>query len=197
MLLPASQEIEKVSIVIWTTTPWTLPANQAIAIHPQIEYAFVRVGDEVLVMAEELVEKVCKDCDLKAPEILARKKGHDGFEALRCQRPLSNGLSPVLLGEFVTLEQGTGCVHIAPGHGMDDYLLASKYNARTSEGMLPEPLQVFVPVDDYGRFTNEVEEFAGQHVFKADPAIVEKLRQLDVLLGHGLIDPFLSPLLAL
>ena len=183
--LAGLEDVENVSIVIWTTTPWTLPANQAIAMHPEIDYAFVRVGDEVLVMAEKLVEEVCKACELKAPEILARKKGHDGFEALRCQRPLSNGLSPVLLGEFVTLEQGTGCVHIAPGHGMDDYLLALKYNARPSEGMLPEPLQVFVPVDDYGRFTDEVEEFAGQHVFKADPAIVEKLRQLDVLVGHG------------
>ena len=182
--LDGLEGVEKVSIVIWTTTPWTLPANQAVAIHPQIDYAFVRVGDEVLVMAEKLVEEVCRACELKDPEILVRKKGHDGFETLRCQRPLSNGLSPILLGDFVTLEQGTGCVHIAPGHGMDDYLLALKYNARPSEGMLPEPLQVLVPVDDYGRFTNEVEEFVGQHVFKADPAIVEKLRQLDVLLGH-------------
>ena len=179
--LAGLEAIEKVSIVIWTTTPWTLPANQAIAIHPDIEYAFVRVGDEVLVMAAELVEKVGKECELKNPEILARKKGHDGFETLRCQRPLSEGLSPVLLGDFVTLEQGTGCVHIAPGHGMDDYLLAMKYSAGQT---LAEPLQVKVPVDDYGRFTNEVQEFAGQHVFKADPGIVEKLRQLGVLLGH-------------
>ena len=183
--------VKDVSIVIWTTTPWTLPANQAIAIHPDIDYAFVRVGDEVLVMAEKLVEEVSKSCELKDPEILGRKKlcpepvegGNDGFEALRCQRPLDNGLSPVLLGDFVTLEQGTGCVHIAPGHGMDDYLLAMKYNA-PGQKMLVEPLQVKVPVDDYGRFTNEVQEFAGQHVFKADPAIVEKLRQSGVLVGH-------------
>ena len=174
--------VEKVSIVIWTTTPWTLPANQAVAIHPEIDYAFVRVGDEVLVMAEKLVEEVSKACELKGPEILDRKKGRDGFEALRCRRPLSNGLSPVLLGDFVTLEQGTGCVHIAPGHGMDDYLLSMKYRAGQ---VLEEPLQVLVPVDDNGRFTNEVEEFAGQRVFKADPAIVEKLRQRGVLLGDG------------
>ncbi|MCY3729416.1 MAG: isoleucine--tRNA ligase [Nitrospira sp.] len=172
--------VENISIVIWTTTPWTLPANQAIAIHPQIDYAFVHVGNEVLVMAEKLVEEVSKACDLKDPEILDRKKGNAGFETLRCQRPLDNGFSPILLGDFVTLEQGTGCVHIAPGHGMDDYLLALKYNAGR---VLTEPLQVKVPVDDHGRFTNEVEEFAGQHVFKADPAIVEKLRQLGVLLN--------------
>ena len=182
--IPELADVEKVSIVIWTTTPWTLPANQAVAIHPQIDYAFVRVGNEVLVMAEELVEKVCKDCNLKDPEILGRIKGDAGFESLRCQRPLDDGLSPIVLGEFVTLEQGTGCVHIAPGHGMDDYLLALKYNSLEYRQVLTEPLQVLVPVDDYGRFTNEVHEFAGQHVFKADPAIVEKLRQLDVLLGH-------------
>lgn len=173
--------VENVSIVIWTTTPWTLPANQAIAIHPRIDYAFVLVGNEILVMAEKLVEAVSKACELKDPVILGCKKGHDGFEALRCQRPLDNGLSPILLGDFVTLEQGTGCVHIAPGHGMDDYLLALKYNAGQ---VLAEPLQVKVPVDDYGRFTEEVHEFAGQHVFKANPAIVEKLKQRDLLLGH-------------
>ena len=179
--------VEKVSVVIWTTTPWTLPANQAVAMHPEIEYAFVRVGNEILVMAEKLVEEVSKACELNAPEILSRKKGRDGFEALRCQRPLDNGLSPILLGDFVTLEQGTGCVHIAPGHGMDDYLLAMKYNGSVQQG-LTEPLQVKVPVDDYGRFTDEVRAFAGQHVFKADPAIVEHLNQLDVLLGHGTLN---------
>ena len=180
--LAGFERIENVSIVIWTTTPWTLPANQAVAIHPEIDYAFVRVGNEVLVMAEKLVEEVSKACELKDLEILARKKGRDGFEGLRCQRPLDNGLSPILLGDFVTLEQGTGCVHIAPGHGMDDYLLAMKYNAGQ---VLEEPLQVLVPVDDYGRFTDEVQEFAGQHVFKADPAIVEELKKRDLLLGHG------------
>ncbi len=179
--LAGLEGVEKVSIVIWTTTPWTLPANQAIAIHPQIDYAFVRAGDEVLVMAEKLVEAVSKACELQDPEMLGRKKGTDGFEALRCQRPLDNGLSPILLGDFVTLEQGTGCVHIAPGHGMDDYLLALKYNAGP---VLTEPLQVKVPVDDHGRFTEEVHEFAGQHVFNANPGIVETLKHMDVLLGH-------------
>ena len=155
--IPELADVEKISIVIWTTTPWTLPANQAIAIHPEIEYAFVRVGDEVLVMAEELVEKVCKDCDLKDPEILGRIKDNNVIESLRCQRPLDNGLSPILLGDFVTLEQGTGCVHIAPGHGMDDYLLALKYNSPSQyKHVLMELLQIVVPVDDHGRFTNDV-----------------------------------------
>ena len=212
--IPELADVEKVSIVIWTTTPWTLPANQAIAMHPEIEYAFVRVGDEVLVMAKKLVEEVSQKCQLTDVTILSTRKGKDGFEWLKCQRPFilsgtegtvdysfnlpdkpsfslpshpeQQRWSQILLGDFVTLEQGTGCVHIAPGHGMDDYVLVSKYNTHriTSETGLERYLQVRVPVDDYGRFTNEVEEFVGQHVFKADPAIVEKLRQLDVLLGH-------------
>ena len=188
--------VEKVSIVIWTTTPWTLPANQAVALHPDVDYAFLRVGQEVLVLAEKLVDEVTKACELKNVTLLGTKKGKDGFEGLLCRRPLllrgseqAEGLSPILLADFVTLEQGTGCVHIAPGHGMEDYLLALKYNARASarpsERILPEPLQVVVPVDDRGCLTDEVHGFAGQHVFKADPALVEQLQQLDVLLGHG------------
>ena len=180
--------IEKVSMVIWTTTPWTLPANQALALHPDIDYAFVRVGDEVLVIAEKLVEDVAKACELSDPNILGVKKGKDGFEGLVCGRPLTEGLSPILLGDFVTLEQGTGCVHIAPGHGMDDYLLTLKYNANISSQILTDPLQVVVPVDDRGCFTNEFEAFAGQHVLKANPEIVEKLQSLDVLLGHGTLN---------
>ena len=214
--LAGLEGIEKVSIVIWTTTPWTLPANQAIAMHPEIDYAFVRVGDEVLVMAEKLVEEVSQKCQLTDVTILSTRKGKDGFEGLKCRRPFilsveegadarfpfrlstktplvltssseNHPWAQILLGDFVTLEQGTGCVHIAPGHGMDDYQLASKYNtpSSTSENVLEKYLQVLVPVDDYGRFTNEVEEFAGQHVFKADPHIVETLMHLGVLLGHG------------
>ncbi len=182
--IPELDDVEKISIVIWTTTPWTLPANQAIAIHPDLDYAFVRIGNEVLVIAEKLVETVCKTCGLKDPKILARKKGSSGFESLRCKRPLSDGLSPVLLGDFVTLEQGTGCVHIAPGHGMDDYLLALQYNSPRYSQVLTERLQVVVPVDDRGCFTDAVPAFAGQHVFKADPEIVEQLRHRDVLVGR-------------
>ncbi len=193
--LPCLEGVEKVSIVIWTTTPWTLPANQAVALHPDLDYAFLRVGQEVLVLAEKLVVEVTKACELKNYTLLGTKKGKDGFEGLLCRRPLllrdsehAEGLSPILLADFVTLDQGTGCVHIAPGHGMEDYLLALQYNARTSGKMLSEPLRVAVPVDDRGRFTDEVHEFVGQHVFNADPAIVEKLGQLDALLGHGTLN---------
>jgi len=185
--IPGLESVEKVSVVIWTTTPWTLPANQAIALHPDIDYAFVQVGDEIFVMAEKLVDAATKACELPEPKILGVKKGKDGFEGLVCGRPLTEGLSPILLGDFVTLEQGTGCVHIAPGHGMEDYILALKYNAKAQNQILKEPLQVMVPVDDRGCFTSEVEGFVGEHVLQANPKIVEKLQELGVLLGHGTI----------
>ena len=101
---------------------------------------------------------------------------------METQRPLTTGLSPVLLGDFVTLEQGTGCVHIAPGHGMEDYLLVLDHNAKASVG---ERLEILAPVDNGGKFTSAVLEFAGQHVFKANPKIVERLKEKGRLLGHG------------
>ena len=176
---------QKISIVIWTTTPWTLPANQAVALHPDLDYVFAQVGDEVLVVAEKLLDDVAKACELSDVHILGVKKGKDGFEGLVCGRPLTEGLAPILLGDFVTLEQGTGCVHIAPGHGIEDYLLALKYNANVLSQILAEPIKVVVPVDDRGCFTNDFEIFASEHVLKANPAIIEKLQELGVLLGHG------------
>ncbi len=178
--LPSS--LTAVSIVIWTTTPWTLPANQAVCFHKDIDYAFVQVGSEVLIVAEKLLDNVAKACKLEGYNVLAVKKGGEGFEGLETQRPLTTGLSPVLLGDFVTLEQGTGCVHIAPGHGMDDYILVLEYNAKASPG---ERLEILALVDDTGRFTDVVKDFAGQHVFKANPGIVEQLRAKGRLLGHG------------
>jgi len=173
------------AVVIWTTTPWTLPANQAVCLHPDIDYAFVQVGEEILVMADKLVERVAKACELKEARVLGMKKGQDGFEGLETQRPMSTGLSPILLGDFVTLDQGTGCVHIAPGHGMEDYILVQEYNAKASPG---ERLEILAPVDDAGRFTDAVEGFSGQHVFKANPGIVERLKETGKLLGHGTLN---------
>ncbi|HLZ34542.1 MAG TPA: isoleucine--tRNA ligase [Nitrospira sp.] len=178
--LPA--DIKLVSIVIWTTTPWTLPANQAVCLHPDIEYAFVQVGQEVLIIADKLLDNVAKACALEQTKVLAVNKGQEGFEGLELQRPLTTGLSPVLLGDFVTLDQGTGCVHIAPGHGMEDYILVLEHNAKASPG---ERLEILAPVDDAGRFTDIVNEFAGLHVFKANPKIVEFLQGNGRLLGHG------------
>ncbi|WP_447977625.1 isoleucine--tRNA ligase [Candidatus Nitrospira bockiana] len=173
-----------VSIVIWTTTPWTLPANQAVAVHPDYDYAFARVGNELYIVAESLLASVAKACGFAYTLIEggtvkgARLSPSD--KKFVCKRPLSDGLSPILLGDFVTLEQGTGCVHIAPGHGQEDYVLAM-----TANPSLPEArrLDVVAPVDDQGRFTDQVPEFAGQHVLKANPKIVARLRELGVLVN--------------
>src|SRR5262245_55215842 len=183
--LAFSENITKVSIVIWTTTPWTLPANQAVCLHPDIDYAFVQVGTEVLVVAEKLLPDVANKCQLPSHQILGIRKGSQNFSGLETQRPVSRGLSPILLGDFITLEQGTGCVHIAPGHGMEDYDLVLQYNARASAG---ERLEIVAPVDDAGRFTEAVRDFAGQHVFKANPHIVDQLKSKGILLGHGSLD---------
>jgi isoleucyl-tRNA synthetase len=174
--------IKLVSVMIWTTTPWTLPANQAVCLHGDIDYAFVQVGDEVLIVAEKLVGAVMKACKLEGARVVGMKKGREGFEGLETQRPLTTGLSPILLGDFVTLDQGTGCVHIAPGHGMEDYILVLEYNATASPG---ERLEILAPVDNDGRFTDVVKEFAGQHVLKANPKIVEFLQANGRLLGQG------------
>jgi isoleucyl-tRNA synthetase len=178
-------DIKLVSIVIWTTTPWTLPANQAVCLHGEIEYAFVQVGDEVLIIAEKLLESVSKACKFEGARVFGVKKGREGFEGIETQRPLTTGLSPILLGDFVTLDQGTGCVHIAPGHGMEDYILVLEHNATASSG---EKLEILAPVDNGGRFTDIVKEFAGQHVLKANPKIVEFLQANGRLLGHGLLN---------
>ncbi len=177
---PAS--ISSVAVVIWTTTPWTLPANQAVCLHPDIKYAFAQVGNDVLIVAEKLLDNVVKACKLESVRVLGVKKGGEGFEGLETQRPLSPGLSPILLGDFVTLEQGTGCVHIAPGHGMEDYLLVLGHNAKAVAG---ERLDILAPVDNAGRFTEAVKDFAGQHVLKANPKIVERLQDNGRLLGHS------------
>ncbi len=176
------ETVRLVSVVIWTTTPWTFPANQAVCLHPDIDYAFVQVGDELFVIAEKLIASVAKECKFENYRVSGVKKGGEGFEGLETQRPLSTGLSPILLGDFVTLEQGTGCVHIAPGHGMEDYLLVLEHNTKASPG---ERLEILAPVDNAGRFTPVVKEFAGQHVFKANPKIVDYLQANGRLLGHG------------
>ncbi|MEW6542632.1 MAG: isoleucine--tRNA ligase [Nitrospirota bacterium] len=181
--LPFPKEVKSVSVVIWTTTPWTLPANQAVCLHPEIDYAFVKVGQEVLVVARNLVDGVAKACALSDYRVLGTRKGNEGFLGLETHRPLADGLSPILLGDFVTVDQGTGCVHIAPGHGQEDYELVLEYNRRAAAP--GERLEIVAPVDGAGRFTEAVREFAGQHVLKANHGIVERLRANGRLLGSG------------
>jgi isoleucyl-tRNA synthetase len=184
-----STNATRFSIVIWTTTPWTLPANRAVCLHPSIDYAFVTVGDEELIIAEKRVEIVAQECGFSNYSIRKVVKGlnvvdhmvSSPTQLVRCKRPFASGSpldgSQILLGKFVTLDQGTGCVHIAPGHGQEDYALATNVAADINQ------LEIFAPVDDAGLFTEAVPDFSGQHVFKANPRIVERLREQGILLN--------------
>ncbi|MEW6057788.1 MAG: isoleucine--tRNA ligase [Bdellovibrionota bacterium] len=173
--LPALSEAaqgKKVAVVIWTTTPWTLPANVAIALHPEFEYAAVDTGTEVLIVAEGLREKFLSDVTLQGTK-RATLKG-SSFERLSAEHPFMNRSSLIILGEHVTLEAGTGAVHTAPGHGVDDYRVGLRYG-----------LEVLAPVDSYGRLTEEVPAYKGTKVFEANKKIIEDLQSSGHLLKHS------------
>ncbi len=161
---------KKVSVVIWTTTPWTIPANLAIAFHPDFDYVAVDVGGEVLILAEALLETCMKKFGFSSYQVLGRFKG-GSLEHLKCRHPLIDRESLLVLADYVTLDAGTGCVHTAPGHGKEDYETGLSYG-----------LDIYTPVDDDGNFTDEVRFFAGQFVFDANEAINEKLREAGSLL---------------
>lgn len=164
-------EGKEVSIVIWTTTPWTLPANLAVALHPDLEYAAVDTEKEgILILADGLVD-VCMDTfGIPSYEVLRRYKAVD-LEGLEARHPLYDRPSVIVLAPYVTLDAGTGCVHTAPGHGREDYETGLQYN-----------LETYSPVDDAGRFTQDVEYFAGMEVFEANRAVNDKLKEVGALL---------------
>jgi isoleucyl-tRNA synthetase len=160
-----------VSIIIWTTTPWTLPANKAVAVHPDFEYAAVDAGgNEVYIIAKELLSGFEKMLQKSCPVVAELDGGK--LRGLRCEHPFEDWDSVVLMADFVTLDTGTGCVHIAPGHGHEDYELGLKHG-----------LEVYAPVDSHGNFEAAVKYFAGKNVFKVNQEIIEKLRELRKLLG--------------
>ena len=158
--------------VIWTTTPWTLPANLAIAVKPDLTYVRVQAGAEIWIIAEGLVAQVGQACGV-ALSVIEKVTGRE-LEGLIARHPFIDRDSPVVLSPYVTLEQGTGLVHTAPGHGAEDYEIGQKYG-----------LPTLAPVDDGGIFTEEAGQFAGQYVFKANKPIVEHLRSLGALAGQG------------
>jgi isoleucyl-tRNA synthetase len=161
---------ENLFAVIWTTTPWTLPANLAVSIHPQYIYNIVRVKNENLIIARDLVEKSMKEMEIDKYDILEEKKGKE-FEGMAYEHPLMDKVCPIVFGEHVTLEQGTGCVHTAPGHGADDYQIGKLYG-----------LEIFAPIDNKGCYTDEYPEFEGVNVFDANPLIVQKLNKKGILI---------------
>lgn len=167
-----------ISIVIWTTTPWTLPANQAVSIHPEYKYVLVKLDNECLVLAEGLYEQVLSRAGVEDYEVLGDCEGAK-LERLMLQHPFYNREVPVILGQHVTLEAGTGAVHTAPGHGQDDYVVGQKYN-----------LPVDNPVGGNGCFLPDTELFAGEHVFKANAKVIDVLEEKGMLLhqeqfGHS------------
>ncbi len=166
---------KKVSMVIWTTTPWTLPANLAVAVHPEYEYAAVLFKSEVLIVARRLVP-VLEGVLGEKGEVLSTFGGRF-LEGRKCKHPFLERDSLVILADFVSLDTGTGCVHIAPGHGEEDYESGLKYG-----------LDVYAPVDEKGCFTEEVAFFKGMNVFEADPLIVEKLKETGMLLHADRIE---------
>ena len=164
----------KVSVVIWTTTPWTIPANLAISMHPEFTYAAVDVAGEVLIVAEGL-----KDAFLAANKLEGKVLTTFSatlLEGKQCRHPFYDRDSIILLGEHVTLEAGTGCVHTAPGHGQDDYEMGLKFG-----------LDIYNPVDNHGKFIQNLEFFGGQFVFAANPNVIEKLREVGALVGAGTV----------
>jgi isoleucyl-tRNA synthetase len=164
---------KKVSVIIWTTTPWTLPANLAIAFHPDYEYAVFEAQDEAYLVAKRLVPVVADVLGVKSPKILATFSGRE-LEHLKARHPFIDRESLFVLADYVSLDEGTGCVHTAPGHGAEDYLTGIAYG-----------LDIYTPVDDEGKFTGEVEKYAGMSVFKANKLINEDLRKDGSLLKEG------------
>ncbi len=163
---------QDVSVVIWTTTPWTLPANLAIAFHPEYDYAAVHGEDgRVFIVATGMLDSVSEKLGWGSPTIAATFKGAQ-LEGMKARHPFIDRDSLCVLADYVTLDAGTGAVHTAPGHGHDDYLTGMKYG-----------LDIYCPVDGDGRFDETVEHFAGQHVFKSNGPIVELLRERGALLG--------------
>ncbi|MEW6010155.1 MAG: isoleucine--tRNA ligase [Euryarchaeota archaeon] len=177
---PEIAENGKEFVMIWTTTPWTLPANMAVCVHPEFDYAYVKIKDEVYVMAEALVDSLLGEEDY---EILKIVKGSylEGKEYLN---PLNKEIAKqkefthlILPGEHVTLTEGTGCVHTAPGHGPEDFEIGKEYG-----------LPIFCPVDDAGLFKEEAGKYVGQFVKDADPFIIADLDAHGFLFKEGTIN---------
>ncbi|MET0752645.1 MAG: isoleucine--tRNA ligase [Pyrinomonadaceae bacterium] len=188
--LDAALDGKNVFVVIWTTTPWTLPANLGIAVHPDFDYSAVESNDEVYIVASELAKSFAETCNLGETKELARFKGSK-LDKLEARHAWLDRISFIMNGDHVTLggeadaeteldvrfenkgaqKSGTGCVHTAPGHGADDFNIGRRYG-----------LEVYCPVDNAGNFTPDVEFFGGENIFKANPKIVELLQTRGMLL---------------
>jgi isoleucyl-tRNA synthetase len=162
-----------VSVVIWTTTPWTLPANEAVALHPEMSYVLADTGDEYLLLAQDLAQDALARYELKASIAPMVFTGSD-LEGLQVQHPFYDKQVPIILGEHVTTDAGTGAVHTAPAHGQEDFIAGKQYD-----------LPVNCPVDGRGVFFEDTELLAGQFIFKANASVIEILKSTNTLVKHA------------
>ena len=175
------QNLENVKIVIWTTTPWTIPCNRALAFNSNFEYSLLEIAQDgekdTIILASKLINEVLQSCNIEEFKVIKSFSGSD-FKNLKCFHPFKNyGYDfdvPLLDADFVTLEQGTGVVHIAPSHGPDDFNLGLKNNIKAEN-----------TIDDNGHYTSIIKKFEGTHIFKADKIIIEELKLNRRLLGSG------------
>lgn len=161
-----------IAVPIWTTTPWTIPANRAVSLHPELSYALVKGASKLLVVATSMVEDVMARLEVADFEVLGNCDGL-ALENQALQHPLFDIQVPIIMGEHVNTEAGTGAVHTAPGHGVDDFVVGKKYG-----------LEVYNPVDSDGVYLPDTPMFAGQHVWKANKTVVEALAEAGQLLHH-------------
>src|SRR5438128_3745717 len=161
-----------VSAVIWTTTPWTIPHNRALAFHPDFEYAVVETEKGTLLLAADRVTALQAECGIKEAKVRATFKGRD-FDGMKFQHPFLPIQVPGILADYVTLDQGSGIVHTAPGHGADDFYSGQKYG-----------LEIYAPLDDKGVYLEGLPEYKGKDVFSADPIVVKLLADRGALLGN-------------
>ena len=164
--------MDDVSAVIWTTTPWTLPHNRALAFHPDFEYVVVETEKGALLLAAERIAALHAECGIREVRVRSNWKGRD-FEGAKFQHPFLPVQVPGILANYVTLDQGSGIVHTAPGHGSDDFLSGQKYG-----------LEIYAPIDDKGVYLEGLPEYKGKNVFEAKPVIVKLLEDRGALLGH-------------
>jgi len=166
------QGLQQLDLAIWTTTPWTLPANRAVALAADLDYVVIRLGERGVLVAEALAESCAARFGGEAVEVVGRATGAN-LEGLMLQPPFSEAPVPIVLGDHVTTETGTGCVHTAPAHGLEDFEMGRRYD-----------LEVYNPVGGNGVYHPDTPVFAGQHIFKANDDIVAALADRGVLLCH-------------
>ncbi len=169
---PELAPLNDVNAVVWTTTPWTLPHNRALAFHPDFEYVVVETEKGALLLAAERIPALQAECGIKEVKVRSNWKGRD-FEGTKFQHPFLPLHVPGVLADYVTLDQGSGIVHTAPGHGADDFLSSQKYG-----------LEIYAPVDDKGIYLEGLPQYKGKNVFEANPIIVKLLDESGALLGN-------------